>query len=124
MKRSDWQSKARPQGRTGAGAQNHCSTSRFIEHILDWRPFDYFTVRYRRGPLNLLITGELEALVEGTRVRWNMRLEGQLPRSLLRPACRFIALRLMQVEPCFAVLEQLMDEAAMRQEPASSATSR
>jgi hypothetical protein len=35
----------RPGGRTAAGAQNHCAHGKdvFIETILDWRPFDYYT---------------------------------------------------------------------------------
>jgi class 3 adenylate cyclase len=36
-----------PGGRTGAGAQTHCVHGKkvfLVENVLDWRPFEYFTV--------------------------------------------------------------------------------
>ncbi len=46
--KSNWVVKDRPHGRTGSSANNHCTNSGFIEHILDWRPFHYFTVRHKK----------------------------------------------------------------------------
>jgi hypothetical protein len=37
-----------PGGREGAGVTNHCMHGEdvIVEHVVDWRPFDYFTVTY------------------------------------------------------------------------------
>jgi uncharacterized protein YndB with AHSA1/START domain len=42
-----WMAASRPGGRTGIGATNHCAHGNnevSAETILDWRPFEYFTV--------------------------------------------------------------------------------
>lgn len=108
MKGSSWAVKERPQGRTGTGSHNHCSHYRFIEEILDWRPFEYFTVRYSRGFLKLIITGELKPIAEGTQVYWNMKLDRSWPRWLYCPLCKLIAMRLMKLPECFATVERLI----------------
>lgn len=108
MKGSSWAVKDRPDGRTGAGTHNHCSRYRFIEEILDWRPFEYFTVRYSRGFLKLIITGMLKPTEEGTRVHWNMKFDSSGPRWLLCPICKLIALRLMRMRQCFQTVERLI----------------
>lgn len=37
-----------PGGREGAGVTNHCMHGEhvIVEHVVDWRPFDYYTVTY------------------------------------------------------------------------------
>lgn len=82
---------ARPGGRTGVGARNHCAHGKSLTHevILDWRPFDYFTVEQRVGGLTLLITHQLEALAAGrTRLHTRLRLKLPLPEALVRPAAK------------------------------------
>ncbi len=101
MQGSSWAVKERPRGRTGPGTHNHCTNYRFIEEILDWRPFEYFTVRYSRGFLKLIITGELIPTEEGTQVCWNMKLDSSWPRWLVCPICKLIATRLMKMKLCF-----------------------
>ena len=60
-------------GRRGAGTRNHCVHGKdvVLEEVLDWRPFDYYTVELR-PPMPYLkpvrITFELEDTPEGTRV--------------------------------------------------------
>lgn len=108
MEGSAWAALDRPYGRTGPVATNHCTNSRFIEHILDWQPFHYYTVRYARGRMSFLITGELTPDGAGTRVRWSIRLEGRLPRPVLGVCCRFIADRMMRIGEGFDAMEQLM----------------
>jgi hypothetical protein len=62
-----------PDGRRGVGTQNHCIHGRnaSLEEILDWRPFDYFTI-LNHVPMPLLkpmrMTYELEDVPGGTRV--------------------------------------------------------
>ncbi len=108
MKGSSWAVKERPRGRTGSGTHNHCTNYKFIEEILDWRPFEYFTVRYSRGFLKLIITGELKPTAEGTRVYWNMKVDRSWPRWLRCPISKLIATRLMKMQQCFATVERLI----------------
>jgi hypothetical protein len=92
---------ARPQGRTGAGARNHCAhgkTVEMVEDILDWKPFDYFTIaRYPpQLPLKFTITYQLHPLENAaqTRLTLHARLAAPLPAAWLKPACQlFIKLR-------------------------------
>ena len=62
-----------PDGRRGIGTQNHCvhGKNASLEEILDWRPFDYFTI-LNDVPVPLLApirtTYELEDVAGGTRV--------------------------------------------------------
>ncbi len=62
-----------PDGRRGIGTRNHCihGKNASLEEILDWRPFDYFTI-LNHVPMPLLkpmrMTYELEDVAGGTRV--------------------------------------------------------
>jgi uncharacterized protein YndB with AHSA1/START domain len=72
-KRLVWQSadqvdESNPSGRRGAGTTNHCVHGKtvFVEEILDWRPFSYFTIRFHMpviGPW--VFTHELVEAPEG-----------------------------------------------------------
>ena len=59
-------------GRREVGATNHCihGTDEILEQILDWRPFDYVTLRSTMetpgGPVTFANTLELEPTAEGT----------------------------------------------------------
>lgn len=107
---ADWSVRLRPGGRQGVGSHNHCANSNFIEEVLDWRPFDYYTVRLSGHGLRLMVTGELSPDEDGTRVRWSMALEGSLPRLLRAPACRLFATRMMRVPARFEELGRLLAE--------------
>lgn len=106
-KRANWETKERPHGRTGHSASNHCTSSKFIEHILDWRPFHYFTVCYHRGWINVTITGELKPVNGGTKLYWRMKLEGKLPRWLSRGISKLVVNKILKMKENFAVIEQL-----------------
>ncbi len=59
-------------GRRGTGTTNHCMHGKnaSVEEILDWRPFEYFTVGARPpvpGAPRLVITDTFEAVEGGTR---------------------------------------------------------
>ena len=87
-----WTARARPGGRTGPGAINHCDhgAGAALETVLDWRPFDYFTVEMRITPggLILLVTTQLEPLpADRTRLRFCLRLQNPSARWLARPLC-------------------------------------
>ena len=77
--RASWQpgiqriDQSTPNGRRGLGTQNHCvhGKNASLEEILDWRPFDYYTI-LNAVPMPLLkpmrMTFELEDVAGGTRV--------------------------------------------------------
>ena len=49
----------RPNGRTTAGATTHCvhgKSTAIREMVLDWKPFDYFTVEQNSGPMGAIQT--------------------------------------------------------------------
>lgn len=63
-----------PGNRRGMGTTNHCMHGKdeVLEEVLDWRPFDYFTLRSvmgtPAGPVKFLTTFEFEPTADGTTV--------------------------------------------------------
>lgn len=91
-----WTKRLRPGGRTGPGAINHCDhgVGDVLETVLDWRPFDYYTVEMRITPghFNVLQTTYLEALLEGkTEVNVCYQLQNPSLRWMARAFSRFMA---------------------------------
>jgi hypothetical protein len=80
---------ARPAGRMGAGARNHCAHGKNVitETVLDWRPFDYYTVEYPMG----VQTRYLQAGPDGTQLTQCLSLKMPLPPALRRVVARFMA---------------------------------
>ena len=83
-----WHAGDRPAGRTGPGARNHCDhgLGAAIETVLDWQPFEHFTVEVAQrggGPV-VHETFVLEPLSDGarTRLRCLIRFQPPLPRWL------------------------------------------
>ena len=105
---SDWGNPQRPRGRTGAGTHNHCANSDFIEEIIDWRPFDYYTVRLHRSIFRFMITGELQPQGDATALRWSIAMEGAAPRALRSFVCRFFAQRLVRAPERMRRLDQFL----------------
>lgn len=115
-------SDSRPGGRTGAGARNHCVHGKSMIHevVLDWRPFDYFTVEQRLSGLVLLITHELEALPDGqTRLQTRIRIKLPLPEWLARPVARII-FKASPVPKWHPNLARLLNEELGAPEPAET----
>ncbi|MGI9585353.1 MAG: DUF2652 domain-containing protein, partial [Acidimicrobiia bacterium] len=79
-KRPKWQrlvSEVLPMtdGRPGVGTINHCmhGPDVIIEHVADWRPFTYITLRYEAGPIkDWAWTYQIDTLESGSRL--TMRL--------------------------------------------------
>ncbi len=103
-------------GRRGLGTTNHCvhGHGTVVEEILDWRPFDYFTVRSAVPGLGVMkYTFQLEPANAGTRFRFRME---KVPRKQRE---QWKAMR----EPFLAMVQQwygrlaelLAKEAASRQ---------
>ena len=112
--KANWVVKDRPAGRTGPESQNHCTNSNFIEHILDWRPFHYYTVCNKRGWINAKITGELDEMNGGTHFKWRLKLLGILPRQVLRLISKFIAHKVLEMNSSLGNLESLSRENFMK----------
>jgi hypothetical protein len=91
--------------RRAVGATNHCmhGEDAILEEVLDWRPFDYFTVRSivqtPGGPVGIPNTFELEPTVAGTRVS----LRFQLPSNPAEAAL---------VEPMTPMFQTMVDTGA------------
>jgi uncharacterized protein YndB with AHSA1/START domain len=72
-----------PKGRTNAGAVNHCMHGKnlaMIETVLDWRPFEYFTVTQDvLKAVFMTITFQLLPTVAGTHMTFICKLKPQLP---------------------------------------------
>lgn len=115
-----------PGNRRGVGTTNHCmhGPDAVLEEVLDWRPYDYSTVRSTigtpAGPVAFLTTIELEPTIEGTLV--HMRFGP--PKSAKELAI------LTQMRPMFegmfaasgeALRAQLADEIAARSDESASA---
>lgn len=67
------------RGRRGPGTVNHCAhgSEVVVEEVLDWRPFDYFTVRFVPAGFPIDETVEFIPVDGGTRVT----LRQKIPRS-------------------------------------------
>jgi uncharacterized protein YndB with AHSA1/START domain/class 3 adenylate cyclase len=111
MKGSAWEEVERPKGRTGPAAQNHCANGDILEQILDWRPFEYYTVNLSKGILKLMITGELEPTTGGTHLKWNIKMESGMPRWIRRRLCRHLVEQKWRLPDSFNLMSQLMKEA-------------
>ena len=94
VKRSQWYSEirpiTRPGGRLKVGAVNHCVHGKaveWIETIVDWRPFDYFTAEQVNvsKPMVFTYTSQLTPQPNGTRLSTygQMRYAGAM--RLLKP---------------------------------------
>ncbi len=72
----------RPGGRTGVGARNHCLHGKdvaMVEDILDWRPFDYFTIVQKFKGCAAYMTYQLEPLLDGQGTQLHVYLNGTTP---------------------------------------------
>jgi hypothetical protein len=83
--------------RRGVGATNHClhGAGVSVEEMLDWRPYDYLTLRNTiptpMGPIRLLETTEFEPTPDGTVIHWRWaRPKAAKDRALARQMESFL----------------------------------
>ncbi len=112
-----------PGGRTRTGAITHCVHGRKIamrEKVLDWKPFDYYTVEQDNSPMGVIqVTFALAELEQG-RTRLNARLTGSLPplpAFIGRPAIRYIFTRLFDYHSVAVRLKDLIASEAFGAAP-------
>ncbi len=99
--------------RRGVGATSHCrhGKSASIEELLDWRPYDYYTIRNTVptpvGPISFLMTSEFEPTPDGTVLHMRMApsasLKGRLMARMMGPMLR------RALETAHRRLEELLD---------------
>ena len=104
----------RPKGRTGAGATTHCvhgKNTAMRELVLDWKPFDYYTVEQDSGPMGVVqATFRLEPVdAEHTARRAPQRWMPGLPRFLHRPLIRFMYTRLLQLRSVLLKMKTMVE---------------
>lgn len=99
-----WSAHSRPGGLMGSGAVNHCDhgVGMVVETVLDWRPFEYFTVEMHVTPGNLKVleTVRLEGIPnERTRISTFLRFQNM--RFVAKPigyaAARFLEARIRHI---------------------------
>ena len=110
QQRSDWHADDRPQGRASRGATNHCSNSGVVERVLDWRPFSYYTVEFRKGPLRLMATTQLDMSESGTILTLFAKFNYKLPPFMRRPLSKLVVMKGMQYPSALAKLTQLLTD--------------
>lgn len=112
-----------PSGRRGAGTTNHCVHGRdaIVEEILDWRPFDYWTVRSSLpapGAPKIVMTDAYIPLPGG-----GTRIELRLAKPKPRERAAFEQM-VADLEPMFramsAALLAALDEELARRTPAAT----
>ena len=93
-----------PGGVRGVGTTNHCvhGKSVVVEHIIDWKPYDYFTIRSIQGKSGvLLMTWELSALGDRT-TRLTVTCTGEgtgLKQRMLKLASKMIQKKFDEMGP-------------------------
>jgi hypothetical protein len=99
----------RPGGRMGTGAQNHCAHGKnvFVETIVDWCPFETFTI----DTGSALMSRYLEDHGEKTLMNIYMKMKWRMPRWLTRPLVGLM-LSIGKVDQQFNTLVRLIEEEA------------
>jgi uncharacterized protein YndB with AHSA1/START domain len=94
MQGTTWTLGDRPGGRTGAGARNHCAHGKHektLETVLDWKPFEYFTVEQApNDKISVIVTSRLEPLAGGQATRLSVYLLGRLNGKSSGPVPRLM----------------------------------
>jgi hypothetical protein len=75
-----WSAITRKNGRTGIGAKNHCAHGKNEvsgETILDWQPFDYYTIESipnieEPGPFDAIVTHKFVPTNNGSKTQYNL----------------------------------------------------
>ncbi len=97
-----WTRGARPHGRTGSGASNHCAHGKSVvtETVLDWRPFEYGTFESgQNGKVLMRETVRLTALPDGgTRLSDQIVINFPAPQWLRRPIAKLMMTRVYKYD--------------------------
>jgi uncharacterized protein YndB with AHSA1/START domain len=119
--------RSRPGGRSGPGATNHCAHGKdlkgsLVETILDWRPFDYFTLEGEEGKLITRQTIKLEPIANGTGTRlhiMSLMVSPPIPRFIRRPILKMMMSK-MFLKNCETVANCITQETDLEIGPQAS----
>jgi len=84
---SRWSAITRPKGRSGVGAVNHCAHGKGILQatIVDWQPFDYFTLHNISGNQKYFDQYEIKPLKNNrSTVTWRWKSDMGMPRWVVK----------------------------------------
>jgi len=112
----------RPAGRTGAGARNHCVHGKEVamqEVILDWRPFEYVTVRQEFMGFTETVTYHLTAIPGGTRLQVTSTGTSPGPRFLNRPLFMLMQ-KMYPMSKMMSSLAHRIEESRAQEQPAEA----
>lgn len=111
--------RVRPGGRTAAGATTHCVHGNRVamrEVVLDWKPFEYYTVEQDSGPMGVIqVTFRFQPSEDGTQTSLHAALKGsvgRLPGFLNHWAVKFFYTRVFQYPSVAVKLKELLSESA------------
>ena len=112
-----------PMGRTGPGTQSHCIHDAKVlnsEIIVDWRPFDYWTLETTSGPMRQ--TYKIEALDDGQTTRINMLILGKmrLPGFIRKLMLNYLFNKMFSIGAMFNKLGELIIKEKHNHEDAQS----
>lgn len=117
----------RPGGRTAAGATTHCVHGKNVamrETVLDWKPFDYFTVEQDSGPFGIVrTTFRFQPLEEGRQTRVHVALAGRLgrlPVFLAHLLLGFVYTRILNYQSVGVRLKEILDQLASEPDPTAA----
>ena len=102
-------------GRMQPETTYHCAhgQAHFFTRILDWKPFDFYTVEQDSGLMGIMeATYSLEEL-DQNRTRLTVRMKGRirwLPRFLHRPVLRYVLTKMFDYSSVLAKLRDLINE--------------
>lgn len=104
---------ARPGGRRGVGTKTHCMHGKDLameETVLDWKPYDYFTVQQAFKGIVMRITHQLESRDDGAGTRMVIYIDGTSPAPgpLNRPVFKLLMTRMFPMQKIFEYMGQVM----------------
>ncbi len=116
-KRALWdRNEIRPENshaRRGVGSRNHCvhgKNRERLQTILDWRPFDYYTIQDQASTSTkpeMLMTLQLVPNAGGTRLNATLKMLMPAPTPVRRSLCAFM-MKYMKVEQNWRNLERVI----------------
>ncbi len=106
-----------PTGVRGVGTVNHCvhGKSAVIEHVLDWKPYDYFTVRSLSGKMAMLFTWAFTPLSDST-TRVDVRVVGEGGKLRQRMIKLMIKVMKKKLDECGPQIATYLTETAPKEQ--------